>query len=251
MLRLFAIVAILVPLLAVLFGVIENARYVTFPKSKHLGPIRDRQPLKTNQFGRYTKPLSVIDYSWVLSSKLFDFIALKHWDFKSISTSHYFVVAAIANFNYVANAFVYVIDRTNREEQFYQYASRSILAKTIKEQAKSSIDGCTYFYQSPLEYIRLCYNTKDKVYEIDANVPMSNSVQVSLDFKIEFSSEKSQSMVLVYPVEETRPAYTHKIAALPAQGKINIANNSEAFLDGVSSIDWTLGYPARLSRWIW
>jgi len=172
------------------------------PKSKHLGPIQDRFPSKSNEFGRYTKPFSVIDYSWVSSSKLFNFIALKHWDFKSISTPRYFIVAAIGNFNYIANAFVYVIDRTNREKQFYQYASRSISAQAIKEQAKSSIDGCTHFYHSPSEYIRLCYNKNEKVYEIDANVPMNNDLQISFDFKIEFSSEKDQSMVLVYPVEK-------------------------------------------------
>jgi len=252
MFRFIVIVTSLVPLLAILFGIIENARYVSLPKPKYLGPIQDRSPSKSNEFGCYKKPLSIIDYSWVSSSKLFDYIALKHWHFKSISTPHYFIVAAVANFNYIANAFVYVIDRTNREKQFYQYASRSILAQTIKEQAKSSIDGCTHFYRSSSEYIRLCYNKNEKVYEIDANVPMNDGLQISFDFKIEFSSEKDQSMVLVYPVGENRPVYTHKIASLPARGKINIGNNNEEeLLDGISSMDWTLGYSERLSRWKW
>ncbi|CAF4265077.1 unnamed protein product [Rotaria sp. Silwood2] len=252
MLRFIAVVTILVPLFAILFGLIENARYINLPKPKCLGPIQDRFPLKTNEFGRYKKPFSIVDYSWVSSSKFFNFIALKHWDFKSISTSRYFITAAIANFNYLANAFVYVVDRTNPDKQFYQYASRSFLAQAIKEQAKSSIDGCTHFNQSSVEYIRLCYNAKEKVYEIDVNVPMNNGLQVSFDFKIEYSNENDQSMVLVYPVEETRPAYTHKIAALPARGKIKIDNNKEEeFLDGLSSMDWTLAYAERLSRWKW
>jgi len=252
MFRFIVIITVLVPLFAILFGIIENARYVSLPKPKYLGPIQDRFPSKSSEFGRYTKPFSVIDYSWVSSSKLFDFFSLKHWDFKSISTSRYFIVAAVANFNYLADAFVYVIDRTNREKNFYQYASKSFLAQTIKEQAKSSIDGCTHFYKSSSEYVRLCYNKNEKVYEIDANVPMDNNIQISFDFKIEFSSEKDQSMVLVYPVEENRPAYTHKAAGLPARGKINIGdNNQEDLLNGVSSIDWTLGYSERLSRWKW
>ncbi|CAM2702360.1 unnamed protein product [Rotaria socialis] len=252
MLRFIAVATILVPLIAVLFGIIENAQYVSLPKSKYLGPIQDRLPSKSDEFGRYTKPLALIDYSWTSSSKLFDFIAFKHWDFKSVSTSNYFIVAAIANFNYVANAFVYIIDRTSEEKTIYQYESRSILAQAIKEQAKSSIDGCTHYYQSSSEYIRLCYNTKDKVYEIDINVPMNNGHQVSLDSKIEYSNEKHQSMVLVYPVEQTRPAYTHKIAGLSARGNIKIDNNKEEeFLDGVGSIDWTSGYPERLCRWKW
>ncbi|CAF1006621.1 unnamed protein product [Rotaria sordida] len=252
MFRFIAIVTILVPLFAILFGIIENARYINLPKPKYLGPIQDRIPLKTNEFGRYMKPISIVDYSWVSSSKLFNFLSLKHWSFKSISTSRYFIVAAIANFNYMANGIVYVIDRTNREKQFYQYASKSFLAQAIKEQAKSSIDGCTHFNQSSLEYIRLCYNTNEKVYEVDANVPMHDGIQISFGFKIEYSNEKDQSMVLIYPVEETRPAYTHKIATLPARGKIKINNNKEEeFLDGLSSIDWTLAYSERLTRWKW
>jgi hypothetical protein len=252
MFRFIVIVTVLIPLIAILFGIIENARYVSLSKPKYLGPIQDRSPSDSNEFGRFIKPLSVIDYSWVSSSKLFNFVALKHWDFKSISTPNYFIVAAVANFNYIANAFVYVVDRTNREKQVYQYARRSILATAITEQAKSSIDGCTHFYQSSSEYIRMCYNKNEKLYEIDANVPMNDGRQVSVDFKIEYSSENDQSMVLVYPVEETRPAYTHKIAALPARGKINMGNNNEDDLfQGFSSIDWTLAYSERLSRWKW
>jgi hypothetical protein len=252
MFRFIVIVTILVPLLAILFGVIEHIRYVSLPKPKYLGPIQDRRPSKTNEFGRYTKPFSVIDYSWVSSSKLFDFTVLKHWDFKSISTSRYFIVAALANFNYIAHGFVYVIDRTNRDKQFYQYASRSLLAQAIREQANSSIDGCTLFYQSSSEYIRLCYDKKEKTYQVDVNVPMNENLQIAVDFKIDYSIEKDRSMVLVYPVEENRPAYTHKIAGLPAQGKISIGSgNQEEFLDGISSMDWTFAYSERLSRWKW
>lgn len=252
MLRFLVLITVLVPLLAILFGIIENRNYVSLPKPKYLGQIQDRFPLKSNEFGRYKKPFSSIDYSWVSSSKVFNFVTLKHWDFKSISTSKYFIVTAIANFNYIANAFVYVIDRSNPKNEFYQYESRSYLSQAIQEQAKSSIDGCTHFYQSSSEYIRLCYSKNNKVYEIDANVPMKNGLQVSFDFKIDYSIEKDQSMVLVYPVEENRPAYTHKIATLSAQGKISIGDKKQENLrNGLSSMDWTLAYSERLSRWKW
>ncbi len=249
MFRFIVLVTVFIPLFAILLGIIEDARYVSSPKPKSLGPIQNRLPSNSNEFGRFTKPLPLIDYSWVPSSNFFDFLALKHWDFKSISTSKYFIVAAIANLNYIASAFVYVIDRSNREKPFYQYASRSLAARAIKEQANSSVDGCTHFYQSSSEYIRLCYNKNEKVYEVDANVPMMNDLQISFDFKIGYSSEKDLSMVLIYPVEEMRPAYTHKIAGLPAQGKINIGE--EERLDGISSMDWTLAYSERLSSWKW
>jgi hypothetical protein len=241
-----------VPILAILFGLIENAQYVSLPKPKYLGSIQDRRPSKTNDFGRYTKPFAVIDYSWVSSSKLFNFVALKHWDFKSISTSRYFIAAALANFNYIAHGFVYVIDRANQPNKIYQYASRSFFAQAIQEQANSSIDGCTQFYRSSTEYIRLCYDKKEKTYHVDANVPINENLQITVDFKIDYSSEKDQSLALVYPVEENRPAYTHKVAGLSARGNITVgSNNQEEFLDGLSSIDWTLAYSERLCQWKW
>ncbi|CAF3754999.1 unnamed protein product [Adineta steineri] len=252
MFRFIVIITILIPLLAILFGIIENVQYVSLPKPKYLGAIINHSPLKSNEFGRYIKPFSAIDYSWVSSSKLSNFFTLKHWDFKSISTERYFIVAAIANFNYIAQAFIYVVDRKNPDKPFYQYSSRSILALAIKEQAKSSIDGCTHFYQSSSEYIRLCYNKHEQAYEVDVNVPINDGLQISFDYKINFSSEQDQSMALVYPVEITRPAYTHKVAGLPSRGQISIGNdNKYDLINGVSSMDWTLAYSERLSRWKW
>lgn len=251
MFRFIAVITILVPLVAVLFGIIEDTQYSSSPKPKYLGPIQDHSPLKTNEFGRFIKPAATLDYSLTSSSKVFDFVALKHWDFKSISTENYFIGVAIANFNYIATAFVYIVDRTKREHQFYQYSSKSILAQAIQEQAKSSIDGCTSYNRSSAEYMRFCYNTKEKVYEVNANLPINSNSQASFDFKIDFSNEKDQSMVLVYPVEETRPVYTHKVAGLSSRGKIKINDYEDSLTNGISSIDWTFGYSERVSRWKW
>ena len=250
MFRLVVITTVIVLLIAIGIALIEDVRYVSSPKPKYLGSIQDRCPATSNEFGRYTKPLPVLDYSWVPSSKLFNYTALKQWDFKSVSTARYFIAAAIADFNYVAHGFVYVIDRSSRDKSFYQYESRSLLARTIQDQARSSIDGCTHFYHSSSEYIRLCYDQTEKAYRIDLNVPMKNNVQISVDCKINYSNEKDRSMVLLYPVENDRPAYTHKIAGLLAQGHINIGNEKSS-LDGISSMDWTLAYSERVSQWQW
>lgn len=252
MFRAVVIVTIGILLLAIIVALIEDAGYVSLPKPKYLGPIQDRRPSTSNEFGRYTRPLPFIDYSGVSSSKFFNFTGLKHWHFQSISTSRYFIAAAIANFNYVAHGFVYVIDRLNRDQSFYQYERRSLLARTIEDQAQSSIDGCTHFYHSPSEYIRLCYDKTEKVYHVDLNVPMKNNVQVAVDSKISYSPERDRSMVLLYPVESNRPAYTHKMAGLLAKGHITIGNTKEKeSLDGLSSMDWTLAYSERVSQWKW
>jgi len=252
MLRLIAFTTLAVPILAILFGVIEDAQYISRPKPKSLGAIQDRRPSKTDDFGRFTKPLDIIDYSWVSSSKLFNFTAFKHWDFRSICTSKYYIGVAIADFNYIGNAFFYIIDRTDPNKKFYQYASKSILAQAITEQAGSSISGCTQYYKSSTEYIRFCYNKDKKIYEVDASVPIDNDLQVAFNFQFEYSDTNGQSMVLIYPVEQDRPVYTHKLAALPAHGKIKIGNNEQEILaNGLSNLDWTLGYSERVTIWKW
>lgn len=253
MLRTVVFVTILIPLVAILLGSIEDARYISLPKPKSLGPIRDRSPASSNAFGRYTRPLPALDYSWVSQSKLFNFVNLKHWDFKSISTARYFIVTALADFNYIAHAFVYVIDRTNRQTPAYQYSARSLVSQAIKEQAASSLTGCTHFEQSPSEYVRHCYDKRANRYEINASVPFADGVRVSLDFSIDYSADRDSAMVLLYPVEPARPAYTHKVAGLPSRGHISLSDASaqQDLQNGLSSMDWTLAYSERISRWKW
>ncbi len=59
-------------------------------------------------------------------------------------------------------------------------------------------------------------------------------------------------MILLYPIEQDRPTNTHKTATLSAQGSIKIGNTiQENSLVGLSSMNWTLAYPKRVTRWKW
>ncbi len=140
----------------------------------------------------------------------------------TVTVASLLIVSTIVNLNYVANAFAYIYDRIN--QKLYHYTTQSLLAIEIKEQAISSISGCTYFRRSPWEYIRHCYNPQEKRYEINGKLPMNNTVPVEYNFQINYSTDQDQSMVLLYPIKEDRPAYTHKAATLSAQGSIKIGN---------------------------
>ncbi|CAF2564849.1 unnamed protein product [Rotaria sp. Silwood2] len=242
---------IIVSLLLIIdnFGLSTTALFFSSWKPKNLGPIRDGPPSAPNDYGRYKKPFYVIDFSWV-SPLLVDFFSLKNWDFKSISTPTYFIGVSIVNLNYEANAFLYVIDRTNAN-QIYKYSSKSILAIAIKEKAKSSINGCTHYRQSDTEYIRLCYNSVEKVFHIEAVVPINGGIHLSLNCKMQFFQDTDDSMVLLYPIRQYRPAYTHKIAARPVKGTLKIDNQNEQLIDGLGSGDWTLGFFEHTTTWKW
>ncbi|CAF1058540.1 unnamed protein product [Rotaria sp. Silwood1] len=68
---------------------------------------------------------------------------------------------------------------------------------------------------------------------------------------MQFSPDTDDSMVLLYPIREYRPAYTHKIAARPVQGTLKIGNQDEQSIDGLGSSDWTLGFFEHTTSWKW
>lgn len=81
---------------------------------------------------------------------------------------------------------------------------------------------------------------------------MNKNIPVELDFQVDFSSTNDQSMVLLYPVDQDRPAYTHKKAISSAQGSMKIGSSiQENSLTGLSSMDWTLSFPKRVTQWKW
>uniref|UniRef100_A0AC34FUK4 AttH domain-containing protein n=1 Tax=Panagrolaimus sp. ES5 TaxID=591445 RepID=A0AC34FUK4_9BILA len=243
----------LVAILAVIFYNL-NVSNLQLPKSKFLGPIQHGSPKNSSSFGRYTKPLEILDFSSVSSSAVFNFTALKHWDFKAITTQKYFVAVAIANLNYISTAFVYVIDRSDTSQsKIYQYSSKSIFAQGIKEQSFSSINnGCTKFYQSSNEWIWICYDKTREAYEINGTVVTEKNEKISFNFKIEYSVEKHPSLALIYPVADNQPVYTHKVAGLPSSGSLKVGDSEEEdLIDGLGSMDWTLGYPERVCQWKW
>ncbi|CAF0939136.1 unnamed protein product [Rotaria sordida] len=247
--NLLIVIVLLLLLIIDHFGLSTTALVFSSGKPNNLGPIRDTPPSSPKDYGRYKKPFYVVDYSRV-SPFLVNFFSLKNWDFKSISTPKYFIAINVVNINYEANAFLYVIDRTNAN-QIYKYSSKSILATAIKEKAKSSINGCTHYRQSNTEYIRLCYNSIEKAFQIEAIVPVNGGVQLSLNCKMQFSQETDDSMVLLYPIQQYRPAYTHKIAARPVQGTLKIGNQNQQLIDGLGSGDWTLGFFEHTTKWKW
>ncbi|CAF1455136.1 unnamed protein product [Adineta steineri] len=219
------------------------------PNPDNLGQIKDTAPASSKDYGRFKKPLPVVDFSWV-SPALCNFVTEKNWHFISISTPQYFIVSTIINLNYIVNVFVYVYDITNGD--LYNYTTNSILAVDIKERTNSSISGCTVFNRSSSEYVSHCYNQQENRYEINVNVTTNNSIQVSFAFRINYSSVNDQSLVLLYPFKPTQPAYTHHLATQPTQGTMKIGNIlPESSFTGLSTTDWTLAYQKRVTRWKW
>ncbi|CAF3440293.1 unnamed protein product [Rotaria sp. Silwood1] len=66
------------PSFTISFSIVENAQHINLPESKYLDPLQEHFPLEINESIHYTKPISIVDYSWISLSTLFNIIALKH-----------------------------------------------------------------------------------------------------------------------------------------------------------------------------
>uniref|UniRef100_A0A914PW33 Uncharacterized protein n=1 Tax=Panagrolaimus davidi TaxID=227884 RepID=A0A914PW33_9BILA len=251
--RLFYFLTLFIPVLIAIYYIQSNT-YVPLPKSNFLGPLQLGSPKNSTNFGRFSKPLEIIDFSWVTSSEFFNFTSLKFWDFKSVTTQKYFIAVAIANLNYISTAFVYVIDKSDKSQsKIFQYSSKSFFAHAIKEQTFSSVEnGCTKFFQSSDEWLWICFNKEKQMYEINGTVVTEKNQKLQFNFEIDYSIEIHPSMALIYPVKVNQPVYTHKTAGLPASGKLRIGNaEEEKLLEGLGAMDWTFGYPERICQWKW
>jgi hypothetical protein len=70
---------------------IIKMEFLDLSKSNYLGPIEDTSPANSKDYGRFKKPLSTIDFSWV-SPALCTYVTRKHWNFVSVSTPNYLIV---------------------------------------------------------------------------------------------------------------------------------------------------------------
>ncbi|CAF0794126.1 unnamed protein product [Adineta steineri] len=73
------------------------------PNPNNLGQIKDSAPASSKDYGRFKKPLPIVNFSWV-SPALCNFVTEKNWHFISISTPQYFIVCTIikASFSVIA-----------------------------------------------------------------------------------------------------------------------------------------------------
>jgi hypothetical protein len=207
-----------------------------------LPPLEDAAPaaLVTDTgwaFGRYRQPIadpSLGPPQWWRS------LRTKEWHYHSVVSDDWFLGVALVQLGYVANAFVYLVDRGQPAKR-REYEALSPFGRALSF-APSSIRGETRWHRGR-DRIALRYRQGWQL-EIDASLGaerLAGQVQI----------EPQQSLAVAFPLEPDRPAYTHKAAGLPARGALRLGNRSIDLTNARATLDWTRSLARRRTRWKW
>jgi hypothetical protein len=143
-------------------------------------------------YGRWRRPvadLALIDEDApTVAAAVQRALVRKRWAYMSVDTPRFFVAAALVQFGYVADVFLYLVDKDDGGSgrgggsgsgaggavTKWEYASRRPFGVGVTF-APSSVDGCTTWapaapFDPAVHAVALCYEPDQGVYRLDANV---------------------------------------------------------------------------------
>lgn len=190
------------------------------------------------QVGRYRRPLSEVQLGPQASR-----FRLKEWCYQAVATDELLLAFAVAQLGYVAQAFVYWVDRrTGRRAEMEQLS----LLGTALTLAPSSIRGSTRWQSKRLSL-----------------VTGFESGRVQTRFSTELSGETCEAafsfaledaLAVVFPLSDDRSAYTHKAAGMRAEGTLTLGARTYELrpeASALTTLDWTRSVADRHTRWNW
>lgn len=188
----------------------------------------------TFAFGRYREPVHQPDTGVGVSR-----LRLKEWCYQSVATPEVWLAFAIAQLGYVAQAFVYVIDRRTGQRFSAEFLSPLGYALQI---APSSVGG-TSRYRARGVSIETGFEAgiRTRIATTLSTQPLSASFCIVPD----------DALSLIYPFAPDRAAYTHKAAGMRVVGTMKLGARSFDLRDGLATLDWTRSHALRHTRWNW
>lgn len=167
---------------------------------------------------------------------------LKEWHYTSLVTDRLFVAVGLVQLGYVANAFVYLVDR-ERPDVLHEYEALSMLGRHLRF-APSSVEGETRWTRRGVD---LRVGWARQRWELALDVELGGARLVG---NARLHAE-GDALALLHDVGSARPAYTHKQVGLPASGTLRWGEASFDLSGAVAASDWTRSFAARETRWKW
>ncbi|ELR14447.1 uncharacterized protein ACA1_381750 [Acanthamoeba castellanii str. Neff] len=191
-------------------------------------------------WGRYKQALPLPDVaapSW----------RLKQWHYHSINNGRWFVGMAIVNLGYLANAWVYLMDKQSRSTSC-EYRALVPLSFGLSF-ADSSVEGTTSWKNRGN---RMVIQADQGGYAVELHVTINGTV---FDGRCTIA-KPDESLALLYPLEgptRRRAAYTHKAAGMPVEGSFRWGDEELRFTkaDSFATMDWTRSHATRETTWKW
>jgi hypothetical protein len=188
-------------------------------------------------WGRYRAPIP--DPS--LGARGLRRLRQKEWHYSAFTTGRWFVGFGLVQLGYVANAFVYVVDR-ERPDRPSEHEAMSPLGRALRF-APSSVEGTTRWSRRT-EEVSVRWHRSG--WDVAMDVPVGGS-----RLRGEARMEAAEALALLHPLDADRPAYTHKAAALPLAGQLTLDDTRIDLEGGLGTIDWTRSMAHRETRWKW
>eukprot|EP00511_Aplanochytrium_stocchinoi_P002171 CAMPEP_0204831148 /NCGR_PEP_ID=MMETSP1346-20131115/9991_1 /ASSEMBLY_ACC=CAM_ASM_000771 /TAXON_ID=215587 /ORGANISM="Aplanochytrium stocchinoi, Strain GSBS06" /LENGTH=423 /DNA_ID=CAMNT_0051961943 /DNA_START=135 /DNA_END=1406 /DNA_ORIENTATION=- len=208
-------------------------------------------------FGRFRNPTHEIKFSSDVYREN-QFFKLKRWHYMAVNFENYFFAAAIVQLNYIADVFVYVVDKRKRNEKV-EYHTQRPLGFGVKF-APGSMNGCSFVTKSWFSTeigLKICYK-QEGYWEIETDVlgysDFDGSAK-SIVSNIRVKRATNDALAFTFPLGASplRPAYVHKGAGMKAKGYLSIGEGGDIQqeIKGSSGIDWTHALALHHTQWKW
>jgi hypothetical protein len=196
--------------------------------------LRDEAPEGGLTYGRYRRPLHRLEVG--IGTPRF---RLKEWCYTSCTTPDWFFALAVVQLGYAAQLFAYIVDRKSGQRSEVEHVVPLGGALSF---ASSSLWGVTRW--------------QSRRVAVDAGHDGSHFLRVDLELagerlQGELRMEPDESLALLFPLGERRPAYTHKAAGMRTRGELRWGGRVISLDGGLGALDWTRSVANRHTVWNW
>ncbi|MFW2388519.1 MAG: DUF2804 domain-containing protein [Polyangiales bacterium] len=165
---------------------------------------------------------------------------LKEWHYVSFTTDEWFIAVGLVHLGYVGNLFAYAVDRVQNRRAI-EHGEMSPLGRALRI-APSSVRGTTSW---KTRNATVSLTARDG-WDIELDIPLG-SERLRGHARI----DERESLAMLKELGPRRHAYTHKAAAWPASGQLELGPRTIRLDGGFGASDWTRSQADRITKWKW
>ncbi len=196
---------------------------------------------RTYHWGRYRMPIA---RPAIRAGGRLGRFRLKEWSFISVTTDDWFLAFALVHLGYLGNVFAYLVDRHD-PSRAWEHEALTPFGAGLRI-APSSVGG-----RSRFDWGRAHVDVRwTGAWEVQLDLPLSRRGAAER-LHGAFRVEPEEALALLHPLRPTRPAYTHKAAAMPVRGLVRFGGEEISLDGGLAALDWTRSVALRDTRWKW
>ena len=175
---------------------------------------------------------------------------LKEWHYASVVTADWFLAFAVVQVGYVANLFVYWLDRSD-PARLWQCEELSPLGQAL-DFGPSSLSGETVWQRKDqrVAITSSCGQDGRGRWHVELDLQLQQPGHRARRLQAQLDMQGSEALALVHRLASGNTAYTHKECGQLCTGALSLGSANYA-VQGLASLDWTRSHAERVTRWKW